>query len=175
MPLIAQVYKARVRGTSRLVALKVQRPEAFSSAAVDMFILRRFAGWFKQWKKLRSDLVGIADEFGAQVSTACISFVSLCDMLFVWCNVQVQAVLYHVGVCAGAAQRPRCNRRRVWRPGEQRQHCTTLEYGLLCTTLVCVWQSCAATSSVLQTLRLRTRVSSACLMCESAIHDYVQV
>ncbi|KAG5188491.1 ABC1 family protein [Tribonema minus] len=64
---IGQVYKAIVRETGKVVALKVQRPEAFSSAAVDMFILRRFAAWFKEWKKLRSNLVGIADEFGAQL------------------------------------------------------------------------------------------------------------
>lgn len=35
-----QVYKARVRHTGALVAVKVQRPDAFSSAAVDMYLLR---------------------------------------------------------------------------------------------------------------------------------------
>lgn len=35
-----QVYKARVRRTGALVALKVQRPDAFRSAAVDMYLLR---------------------------------------------------------------------------------------------------------------------------------------
>lgn len=35
-----QVYKARVRRTGALVAVKVQRPDAFRSAAVDMYLLR---------------------------------------------------------------------------------------------------------------------------------------
>jgi predicted unusual protein kinase regulating ubiquinone biosynthesis (AarF/ABC1/UbiB family) len=61
------VYKAVVRATGQVVALKVQRPEAQASAAIDMFILRRFAAWFKQWKKLRTDMVGVADEFGSQL------------------------------------------------------------------------------------------------------------
>jgi ABC1 atypical kinase-like domain len=64
---IGQVYKAVVRATGQVVALKVQRPEAQASAAIDMFILRRFAAWFKQWKKLRTDMVGVADEFGSQL------------------------------------------------------------------------------------------------------------
>ncbi|CAM9610565.1 unnamed protein product, partial [Discosporangium mesarthrocarpum] len=64
---IGQVYKARVRRTGQVVALKVQRPDAFRSAAVDMFLLRNFARWFKKSKKLRSDLVGVADEFGRQL------------------------------------------------------------------------------------------------------------
>jgi predicted unusual protein kinase regulating ubiquinone biosynthesis (AarF/ABC1/UbiB family) len=36
-----QVYKAILRSTGAEVAVKVQRPDAFASAAVDMFILRR--------------------------------------------------------------------------------------------------------------------------------------
>ncbi|CAM9926003.1 unnamed protein product [Ascophyllum nodosum] len=64
---IGQVYKARVRRTGALVAVKVQRPDAFRSAAVDMYLLRRFARWFKRVKKLRSDMVGVADEFGRQL------------------------------------------------------------------------------------------------------------
>ena len=38
--LVCQVYKARVRRTGALVAVKVQRPDAFRSAAVDMYLLR---------------------------------------------------------------------------------------------------------------------------------------
>lgn len=101
---IGQVYKARLKSTGELVAVKVQRPEALTSASVDMFILRRwvsydtahtfhsplamltalrailkskttrplsipyrFAAFLKEWKKLRSDLVGLADEFGNQL------------------------------------------------------------------------------------------------------------
>ncbi|CAN0324917.1 unnamed protein product [Pylaiella littoralis] len=64
---IGQVYKARVRRTGALVAVKVQRPDAFRSAAVDMYLLRQGARWFKKAKKLRSDMVGVADEFGRQL------------------------------------------------------------------------------------------------------------
>lgn len=64
---IGQVYKARIRSTGEMVAVKVQRPDAFSSAAIDMFILRRFAAWFRSWKKVRTDLIGVADEFGRQL------------------------------------------------------------------------------------------------------------
>ncbi|CAM9644715.1 unnamed protein product, partial [Heterosigma akashiwo] len=64
---IGQVYKCRVRATGRLVAVKVQRPDAFRSAALDMFLLRKYARWFKEWKGLNSDLVGVADEFGKQL------------------------------------------------------------------------------------------------------------
>ncbi|CAM9633020.1 unnamed protein product, partial [Phaeothamnion confervicola] len=64
---IGQVYKAKLRRTGEMVAVKVQRPEALESAGVDMFVLRRAAAWLKRTKKLRSDVVGIADEFGAQL------------------------------------------------------------------------------------------------------------
>lgn len=37
---LLKVYKARVRRTGALVAVKVQRPDAFRSAAVDMYLLR---------------------------------------------------------------------------------------------------------------------------------------
>ena len=64
---IGQVYKAKMKGTDCVVAIKVQRPEALSSAALDMFILRKFAAFIKSWKKFRSDLVGSADQFGSQL------------------------------------------------------------------------------------------------------------
>lgn len=64
---IGQVYRARLRRDNSLVAVKVQRPDAIASAALDMYILRRIAAFVKSYKKLRSDLVGIADEFGAQL------------------------------------------------------------------------------------------------------------
>lgn len=40
--MVLQVYKARLKGSGALVAVKVQRPEALASASVDMFILRRY-------------------------------------------------------------------------------------------------------------------------------------
>jgi predicted unusual protein kinase regulating ubiquinone biosynthesis (AarF/ABC1/UbiB family) len=64
---IGQVYKARLKSSNALVAIKVQRPNALSSAAIDMFILRKLAAVVKKWKKLRSDLVGVVDQFGNQL------------------------------------------------------------------------------------------------------------
>jgi predicted unusual protein kinase regulating ubiquinone biosynthesis (AarF/ABC1/UbiB family) len=45
----------------------VQRPDAIEYAALDMFILRKGAAFLKKRFKLRSDLVGIVDVFGAQL------------------------------------------------------------------------------------------------------------
>ena len=64
---IGQVYKARLRHNNASVAVKVQRPDAINLAPLDMYILRNIAGYIKKKKNLRSDLVGIADEFGIQL------------------------------------------------------------------------------------------------------------
>ena len=64
---IGQVYKAKLKANGRSVAVKVQRPDALQYAALDMFILRTIAAFVKKRKNLRSDLVGIADEFGMQL------------------------------------------------------------------------------------------------------------
>lgn len=66
---IGQVYRARLKDvpSSPLVAVKVQRPDAVRTVAVDMFILRKLAAFLKARRKLRSNLVGIADEFGYQL------------------------------------------------------------------------------------------------------------
>jgi len=64
---IGQVFRCRVRATGEEVAVKVQRPDAFASAALDMYLLRNIARFVKQWKNLKSDMVGIADEFGKQL------------------------------------------------------------------------------------------------------------
>lgn len=64
---IGQVYKARLLCNNATVAVKVQRPDAIDLAPLDMYILRKIAAFVKKNKKLRSDLVGIADEFGIQL------------------------------------------------------------------------------------------------------------
>jgi len=64
---IGQVYRATLRATNATVAVKVQRPDALQTAPLDMYILRRLAAYVKQRKRLRSNLVAIADEFGAQL------------------------------------------------------------------------------------------------------------
>ena len=64
---IGQVYRARLRATNETVAVKVQRPDALQTAPIDMFILRSVAAIIKRRKKVRSNLVAIADEFGRQL------------------------------------------------------------------------------------------------------------
>lgn len=61
---LSQVYKARVRATGQVVAVKVQRPNMFRTAEADLAILRTGAGYLQRARKLRSDLLAIVDEFG---------------------------------------------------------------------------------------------------------------
>lgn len=78
---IGQVYKARIRPGSQLVAaigeeqakiwggkivaIKVQRPDARDSASLDMYLLRRTAVWLDRIRG--GDLPLIADAFGLQL------------------------------------------------------------------------------------------------------------
>lgn len=61
---LCQVYKARIRATGQLVAVKVQRPNIFRTAEADLAILRTGAGYLQKSRRLRSDLKAIVDEFG---------------------------------------------------------------------------------------------------------------
>ncbi|GAB5365583.1 hypothetical protein AAMO2058_001070600 [Amorphochlora amoebiformis] len=64
---IGQVYRARLRepvGNVSVVAVKVQRPDALNSAIVDMYLIRRLAAFVKKTLGLRTDLVGVVDQFG---------------------------------------------------------------------------------------------------------------
>jgi len=64
---LGQVYKAKLK-TGELVAVKVQRPGLSESITLDIYILRNIASWAMgtfQW--IRSDLVGIMDEFGNRI------------------------------------------------------------------------------------------------------------
>ena len=58
---IGQVYKVRLRANNVTCALKVQRPDAIDTSAIDLYILRKLAIFIKQRYKLRSDLPGVAD------------------------------------------------------------------------------------------------------------------
>jgi len=78
---IGQVYKARIRRGAQLeaaigpaeaakwggkvVAIKVQKPDAEGSASLDMYLLRRTATWLS--KVRGGDLPQIADAFGMQL------------------------------------------------------------------------------------------------------------
>lgn len=64
---LGQVYKGKLK-TGETVAVKVQRPDLRDSITVDLYILRRIAAWAnKNIKRVRSDLVGILDEFGDRI------------------------------------------------------------------------------------------------------------
>ncbi|MBW4682918.1 MAG: AarF/ABC1/UbiB kinase family protein [Microcoleus vaginatus WJT46-NPBG5] len=64
---LGQVYKGKLK-TGETVAVKVQRPGLAESITLDVYILRRLAGWAQRnMKQVRSDLVAIADEFAARL------------------------------------------------------------------------------------------------------------
>ncbi|MGD1715973.1 ABC1 kinase family protein [Dapis sp. BLCC M172] len=64
---LGQVYKGKLK-TGEIVAVKVQRPGLAESIALDIYILRTLAIWaHKNIQRLRSDLVGIMDEFGTRI------------------------------------------------------------------------------------------------------------
>ncbi|WP_204153616.1 AarF/ABC1/UbiB kinase family protein [Leptolyngbya sp. CCY15150] len=64
---LGQVYKARLK-TGEQVAVKVQRPGLAQRITLDLYILRQLAALTTRMvKAVRSDLVGIMDEFGARI------------------------------------------------------------------------------------------------------------
>lgn len=63
---LGQVHRAALL-TGENVAIKVQRPTVETDAALDVYILRRVASLAKKRFKLRSDVVGIVDEFATRL------------------------------------------------------------------------------------------------------------
>jgi predicted unusual protein kinase regulating ubiquinone biosynthesis (AarF/ABC1/UbiB family) len=64
---LGQVYKARLK-TGESVAVKVQRPGLAEKITVDVYILRGLAAWaMRRFPSIRSDLVGILDEFAGRI------------------------------------------------------------------------------------------------------------
>lgn len=64
---LGQVYKGKLK-SGETVAVKVQRPGLAQQITLDLYILRQIAVWAnKNFKRIRSDLVGIMDEFGARI------------------------------------------------------------------------------------------------------------
>jgi predicted unusual protein kinase regulating ubiquinone biosynthesis (AarF/ABC1/UbiB family) len=64
---LGQVYKGKLK-SGETVAVKVQRPGLAQLITIDLYILRVIAGWAtNNIKQIRSDLVGIMDEFGARI------------------------------------------------------------------------------------------------------------
>ncbi len=64
---LGQVYKGRLK-TGEEVAVKVQRPGLAESIALDTYILRNLAALAMRYiSRIRSDLVGIMDEFASRI------------------------------------------------------------------------------------------------------------
>jgi predicted unusual protein kinase regulating ubiquinone biosynthesis (AarF/ABC1/UbiB family) len=64
---LGQVYKGRLK-TGEQVAIKVQRPGLAENITLDVYILRGISAWaMKQFPIIRSDLVGILDEFATRI------------------------------------------------------------------------------------------------------------
>ncbi len=64
---LGQVYKGKLP-SGEAVAVKVQRPGLADSIGLDIYILRGLARWVqKNIKSIRSDLVGILDEFAERL------------------------------------------------------------------------------------------------------------
>ncbi|MBW4522449.1 MAG: AarF/ABC1/UbiB kinase family protein [Scytolyngbya sp. HA4215-MV1] len=64
---LGQVYRGRLK-TGEEVAVKVQRPDLAQNIALDMYILRQLSALaMRNLKQIRSDLVGIMDEFAARI------------------------------------------------------------------------------------------------------------
>lgn len=63
---LGQVYKGKLK-SGETVAIKVQRPDLRERISLDLYILRSLAAWVQKSRRVRSDLVAIADEFGARI------------------------------------------------------------------------------------------------------------
>ena len=64
---LGQVYKGKLK-SGEDVAVKVQRPGLAQRITIDLYIMRQLASWAtNSLKQVRSDLVGIMDEFGGRI------------------------------------------------------------------------------------------------------------
>jgi predicted unusual protein kinase regulating ubiquinone biosynthesis (AarF/ABC1/UbiB family) len=55
---LAQVYRARLRGSGEEVAVKVQRPGALGTISKDLYVMRRAVGVYEQLVKRFTAQVG---------------------------------------------------------------------------------------------------------------------
>lgn len=60
---LGQVYKARLRATGDVVAVKVQRPGVLEGISRDLFLLRQGARAFQSLPSVQSDLVALIDNW----------------------------------------------------------------------------------------------------------------
>ncbi len=64
---LGQVYKGKLF-SGETVAVKVQRPDLVERISIDMYVVRILAEWLsKNVKRVKSDLVGIVDEFASKL------------------------------------------------------------------------------------------------------------
>lgn len=64
---LGQVYKARLADTDVDVAVKVQRPDVVEQIALDVYLLRKLAGFVRKWKKINSNLPLLIDEWATSL------------------------------------------------------------------------------------------------------------
>ncbi|CAM8885524.1 unnamed protein product [Rhodiola kirilowii] len=64
---LGQVYKARLRDSGKLVAVKVQRPGVQAAISLDILILRFLTGLIKKFGKLNTDLQAVVDEWASSL------------------------------------------------------------------------------------------------------------
>ncbi|KAL5714750.1 hypothetical protein ACHQM5_016666 [Ranunculus cassubicifolius] len=62
-----QVYRARLRGSGQLVAVKVQRPGVQAAISLDIYILRILAGVVRKAAKFNTDLQAVVDEWASSL------------------------------------------------------------------------------------------------------------
>lgn len=65
---LGQVYKAQLRSTGEIVAVKVQRPYIEEAVALDFYLLRGICGLVDKYVDVvTSDVVALLDEFARRV------------------------------------------------------------------------------------------------------------
>lgn len=64
---LGQVYKARLRQSGRVVAVKVQRPGVQAAISLDIFILHFIAGLIRKAGKFNTDLQAVVDEWASSL------------------------------------------------------------------------------------------------------------
>lgn len=64
---LGQVYKARLRSSGKLVAVKVQRPGVQAAISLDIFILRILGGVARRAARLNTDLQAVIDEWASSL------------------------------------------------------------------------------------------------------------
>ena len=63
---IGQVYKAKIKATGEIVAIKVQRPGILETVSLDLCLIRKLANLLQPTPFIRSDLASILDEWAGR-------------------------------------------------------------------------------------------------------------